>query len=175
MSPFQFKDLVSYTKQLSAFSVPYEELYDTTKMLADVSAGLGVEMYRIILAYGQVRSAAVLRGQELRQFTEAGIPLVQMLADKFTLLKGEVVSTSEVFDLISTRQVPFEMIKDIFTEMTSEGGKFYKMQEKQAETLAGKIANLKDKFQIMNAEIGTKGDKILKGAVDVTSSLMAIS
>lgn len=173
VSPFQFKDLVSYTKQLSAFSVPYEELYDTTKMLADVSAGLGVEMYRIILAYGQVRSAAVLRGQELRQFTEAGIPLVQMLADKFTLLKGEVVSASEVFDLISTRQVPFEMIKDIFTEMTSEGGKFYKMQEKQAETLAGKISNLKDKFQIMNAEIGTKGDKILKGAVDATSSLMA--
>ena len=173
VSPFQFKDLVSYTKQLSAFSVPYEELYDTTKMLADVSAGLGVEMYRIILAYGQVRSAAVLRGQELRQFTEAGIPLVQMLADKFTLLKGEVVTTGEVFDLISTRQVPFEMIKDIFTEMTSEGGKFYKMQEKQAETLAGKIANLKDKFQIMNAEIGTKGDKILKGAIDATSSLMA--
>lgn len=96
-----------------------------------------------------------------------------MLADKFTLLKGEVVSASEVFDLISTRQVPFEMIKDIFTEMTSEGGKFYKMQEKQAETLAGKISNLKDKFQIMNAEIGTKGDKILKGAIDATSSLMA--
>ena len=83
------------------------------------------------------------------------------------------MSASEVFDLISTRQVPFEMIKDIFTEMTSEGGKFYKMQEKQAETLAGKIANLKDKFHIMNEEIGTKGDKILKGAVDVTSSLMA--
>ena len=74
ISPFQFKDLVSYTKQLSAFSIPYEDLYDTTKMLADLSAGLGVGMDRLILAYGQVRSAAVLRGQELRQFTEAGIP-----------------------------------------------------------------------------------------------------
>lgn len=172
ISPFQFKDLVAYTKQLSAFSVPYEELYDTTKMLADVSAGLGVEMYRIILAYGQVRSAAVLRGQELRQFTEAGIPLVQMLADKFTALKGEVVSAADVFDLISTRQVPFEMIKDIFVEMTSEGGKFYKMQEKQAETLKGKVANLKDAYQIMFSEIGGKGEKVLKGAVDGTRFLM---
>ena len=39
-SPFQFKELISYTKQLAAFSVPLDELYDTTKMLADVSAGL---------------------------------------------------------------------------------------------------------------------------------------
>ena len=79
VSPFEFKDLVGYTKQLSAFSVPVNELYDTMKSLADVSSGLGVDMGRIILAYGQVRSAAVLRGQELRQFTEAGIPLVDEL------------------------------------------------------------------------------------------------
>lgn len=173
VSPFQFKDLVSYTKQLSAFSVPYKELYETTKMLADLSAGLGVGMDRLILAYGQVRSAAVLRGQELRQFTEAGIPIVEELRKKLSEANGELVTTGEVFEYISARKVPFEMVRDIIVEMTSEGGKFYKMQEKQAETLAGKIANLKDKFQIMNAEIGTKGDKILKGAVDVTSSLMA--
>ena len=74
-SPFQFKEMMSYAKQLSAFSVPTNELFETTKRLADVSAGLGVEMYRIILAFGQVRSASVLRGQELRQFTEAGNPL----------------------------------------------------------------------------------------------------
>lgn len=172
ISPYTFKDLVSYTKQLSAFSVPYEELYDTTKMLADVSAGLGVDMSRIILAYGQVRSAAVLRGQELRQFTEAGIPLVDELAKKFTELNGKVVSTGEVFDLISQRKVSFEMVRDIFAEMTDEGGKFYKMQEKQAETLAGKVANLTDAFQIMLSGIGEKGSAVLKGSIDATRSLM---
>ena len=62
MSPFQFKDLASYAKQLSAFSIPVGELYDTTKMLADVSAGLGVGMDRLVLAYGQIRSASFLRG-----------------------------------------------------------------------------------------------------------------
>lgn len=172
VSPFQVKHLVSYAKQLSAFSVPYEELYDTTKMLADVSSGLGVDMSRIILAYGQVRSAAVLRGQELRQFTEAGIPLVDELAKKFTELKGEVVSASEVFDLISQRQVPFQMVKDLFVEMTSEGGKFYKMQEKQAETLKGKVSNLTDAFEIMLSEIGEKGSGVLKGSIDATRWLM---
>ncbi|MFY9380145.1 MAG: tape measure protein, partial [Acutalibacteraceae bacterium] len=171
-SPFQFKDLISYTKQLSAFSVPYKDLYDTTKMLADLSAGLGVSMERLILAYGQVRSAAVLRGQELRQFTEAGIPIVEELRQKLSEANGELVTTGEVFDYISARKVPFEMVRDIIVEMTSEGGKFYKMQEVQAETLKGKIANLTDAFQIMLANIGEKDGGLMKGAVDATRALI---
>lgn len=153
-SPFQIKDLVSYTKQLSAYRVETEDLFDVTMRLADVSAGLGVDMSRLILAYGQVRAASVLRGQELRQFTEAGIPLVDLLAKKFTELNGKMVSTGDVFELISKRAVPFEMIAEIFEDMTSKGGTFYKMQEKQAETLAGQWANLKDAVSIMYDEIG---------------------
>ena len=172
ISPFRFKDLISYTKQLSAFSVPYEELYDTTKMLADLSAGLGVSMERLILAYGQVRSAAVLRGQELRQFTEAGIPIVEELRQKLSEANGELVTTGEVFDYISARKVPFEMVRDILTEMASEGGKFYKMQEVQAETLKGKITNLTDAFQIMMANIGEKDGGLMKGAVDGIRALI---
>lgn len=153
-SPFEIKDLVTYTKQLSAYRVETENLFDVTMRLADVSAGLGVDMNRLILAYGQVKSASVLRGQELRQFTEAGIPLVKLLADKFSDLYGEMVSTADVFDLISKRQVPFEMIAEIFEDMTNKGGIFYKMQEKQAETLKGQWANLKDAVSIMYDEIG---------------------
>ena len=61
-SPFQIKDLISYTKQLAAYRIESDKLYDTTKRLADVSAGLGVDMQRLILAYGQVKAAAYLRG-----------------------------------------------------------------------------------------------------------------
>ena len=153
-SPFEIKDLVTYTKQLSAYRVETENLFHVTMQLADVSAGLGVDMSRLILAYGQVRAASVLRGQELRQFTEAGIPLVKLLADKFSDLRGEMVSTGEVFELISKRAVPFEMIAEIFDDMTARGGVFYKMQEKQAETLLGQWNNLKDALSIMYDEMG---------------------
>jgi hypothetical protein len=153
-SPFQIKELVTYTKQLSAYQIETEKLFDTTQKLADISAGLGVDMGRLILAFGQVRAAAVLRGQELRQFTEAGIPLVERLADKFTELNGRIVSTSEVFELISKRAVPFAMIEEIFNDLTSAGGAFYQMQEKQAETLLGQWNNLKDSISIMYDEIG---------------------
>lgn len=153
-SPFEIKDLVSYTKQLSAYRIETDKLFGVTQKLADVSAGLGVDMSRLILAYGQVRAASVLRGQELRQFTEAGVPLVELLAEKFTKLNGRMVSTAEVFDLISKRAVPFQMIEEIFDDMTSAGGMFYKMQEKQAETLLGQWNNLKDAVSIMYDEIG---------------------
>lgn len=171
-SPFQFKELTTYAKQLSAFSVPAQELYDTTRMLADVSAGLGVGMDRIILAYGQVRSAAFLRGQEVRQFTEAGIPILDELAKQFSELEGRAVSAGEVFDKISDRLVPFEMVAKIFKEMTSEGGKFYNMQEIQAETLKGKYDNLRDAIEQTINAIGEGQSEKLKGALDVARKLV---
>lgn len=153
-SPFEIKDLVTYTKQLSAYRIETDKLFDVTMQLADVSAGLGVDMNRLVLAYGQVRAAAVLRGQELRQFTEAGIPLVELLAEKFTELNGRVTTTADVFELISKRAVSFSMIEEIFNDMTESGGMFYKMQEKQSETLKGQWMKLRDALSIMYDEIG---------------------
>lgn len=170
-SPFNFKELMGYTKQLSAFSIPYNELYDTTKRLADISSGLGVDMGRIILAYGQVRSAAFLRGQEVRQFTEAGIPLLDELAKKFSQLENRVVSVGEVFDKISSREVPFQMVKDVLWDLTNEGGKFYNMQEVLTESLSGKLAKLKDSYEIMLSEIAQANNGLLGGTLDVITSL----
>lgn len=172
VSPFQFKELASYTKQLSAYSIPYEELYDTTKRLADISAGVGVDMGRIILAYGQVRSAAFLRGQELRQFTEAGIPLVDELAKRFTKLTGVVTSAGDVFDKISRKEVSFGMVKDVLWELTDEGGKFYNMQEALAESLAGKWSNLQDAWDVMMADIAEGNSGVLSDSLEILTELM---
>lgn len=153
-SPFRIGQLVTYTKQLAAYRIEQENLFDTTQRLADISAGLGVDMNRLILAYGQVRAASVLRGQELRQFTEAGIPLVELLAEKFRKLGREGTTTADVFKLISERAVPFEYIKEIFEELTNAGGQFYKMQETQAKTLQGRWEKLKDAYDQALMRVG---------------------
>lgn len=171
-SPFEFKELAGYTKQLAAFNIPYEEMYDTTKRLADISAGVGVDMGRIILAYGQVRSAEFLKGTELRQFTEAGIPLLQQLADKFSELEGRVVSVGEVFDKISTRQVSFQMVKDVLWDLTNEGGQFYNMQGALADTLAGKLSNLRDAYDVMLADIAESNNSTLSSGLDLLTDTM---
>ena len=171
-SPFKASDLIGFAKQLGAFSIPTDDLVDTTKKLADISAGLGVDMSRIILAYGQVKSASVLRGQELRQFTEAGIPMVDALAKKFTELNGELVTTGEVFDLISKRQVSFEMVDEILTDMSSEGGKFYKMQENLSETMYGQIQKLSDLWAIALNDIGNDANGIFMTIIKALQSIV---
>lgn len=171
VSPFGVRELNDYTKQLKAFSIPYNELYETTKRLADISAGVGVDMGRIILAYGQVRSAAFLRGQELRQFTEAGIPMVEALADKFSKLENRVISAGEVIDMISKKKVSFEDVKDVLWGMTDDGGKFHNMQEVLSESLSAKWKNLGDAIDIMMADIAESMNGTLKGTAEMLTEL----
>lgn len=172
-SPFQVKELVTYTKQLAAYKIEADKLYDTTKMLADVSAGLGVDMGRLILAYGQVKAANYLRASEVRQFTEAGVGLLQELATMYTELEGRMVSVGEVQARITKRMVAFGDVEEVFKRITSAGGIFYNMQEIQAETLAGMISNLKDNFDVMFNEIGKANDGVLKGFINILNTVVA--
>lgn len=171
-SPFRIKDLVDYTRQLSAYRIESDKLYDTTKRLADVSAGLGVDMSRLILAYGQVKAAAYLRGSEVRQFTEAGINIYGELQDYFKEVKGEAYTTAQIVDMISKRKVTFEDVEAIFQRMTDKGGTFYNMQEIQAETLQGKISNLKDAFDVMLNDIGKSNEGTMKTMISWTTSML---
>lgn len=171
-SPFQIKELVTFTKQLAAYRIESDKLYDTTKRLADVSAGLGVDMGRLILAYGQVKAAAYLRGTEVRQFTEAGINLYGELQRYFEEVKGEAYTTAQIVDMISKRKVTFEDIENIFKRLTDSGGLFYNMQEIQAETLQGKISNLKDSIDVMLNSIGKANEDTLKGSIDAVKVLI---
>lgn len=171
-SPFKIKELVSYTKQLAAYRIESSKLYDTTKRLADVSAGLGVDMGRLILAYGQVKAAAYLRGTEVRQFTEAGINLYGELQRYFEEVKGEAYTTAQIVDMISKRKVTFEDIENIFQRLTDKGGLFYNMQEIQAETLQGKISNLQDSIDVMLNSIGKANEDTLKGSIDAVKVLI---
>ena len=105
-SPYTFQDLTKFAKQLVAFNIPTDEIVETEKRLADVAAGLGVDMGRIILAYGQVKAAGALKGQELRQFTEAGVPILEQLAKQIEEVEGKTISLSEVFSRVTKQQIP---------------------------------------------------------------------
>lgn len=173
-SPLSIMELTTYTKQVAAYRIETDKLFDTTKRLADVSVGLGVDMGRIVLAYGQVKAASYLRSAEIRQFTEAGIPMLELLAEKFTEMQGKAVSTAEVMKMVEKRMVDFGMVEQIFNDLTSAGGMFYNMQEKQGNTLFGLWAKLGDAASMMYDEIGNTGwiNKQFKDTVNILMSLM---
>lgn len=161
-SPYTTQQLVTATKQLAAYRVESHKLYSTTKMLTDISAGLGVEINRLVLAYGQVKAANFLRGTELRQFSEAGVNLLDELAQRFTDIEGKTVTVQQVFDRISKRMVSFADVEAVLQKITSSGGVFYNMQEQQSETLKGQMLNLKDSVELMFNEMGKEADGTIK-------------
>lgn len=180
-SPVSILDLTKYTKQLAAYKVGWDgvktdtkELFDWTKKLTDVSVGLGVSMDRVVLAFGQVRATGYLRASEIRQFTEMGVPIVEELAAKLSKMNGELVTAAQVMDMVSKRGISFEMVKDVFNDMTSAGGIFYNMQEKQGNTLYGMWAKLGDAASVMYDEIGNTEsvNKGMKAAIQALTDLM---
>lgn len=170
-SPFGVMDLNQYAKQLSAYSIPYNELYDTMKRLADISASVGVDMGRIILAFGQIKAAKFLKGTELRQLTEANIPMVDKLAERFSKLEGRIVSAGEVLDMISKKKVTFEDVKDVLWELTDDGGMFHNMQEVLSESVKSKWKNLADAIDIMLGDIAESMGSTLKWTAESLTTL----
>lgn len=174
-SPFTFSELNRDVKQLAAYGVEYDQLYDTTKRLADMSSGLGVSFDRIALAFGQVQARGWLDGKELRQIAYAGIPLLNKLSEFYSKQEGRNISTSEIKTRISNREVSFDDVKSIFWQMTDAGGQFYNMQQVLSETLLGRYNKLKDAWEIMLAEFASGENivgKFFKTALDGATALV---
>lgn len=173
-SPVSIMDLTKYTKQVAAYGIETKKLFDTTKMLTDISVGLGTDMSRAVLFFGQVYASNYLRASELRQATELGIPLVDKLAKKLEELNGRGYTAAEVMDLISKRAISFDLVEQVFKDMTSAGGQFYNIQEKQGNTLFGLWAKLGDAASVMYDEIGNTEsvNSGMKTAIGLLTELM---
>ena len=153
-SPLKVLDLTKYAKQVAAYGFEADRIFDVTKRLADISVGLGVDMGRLTLAVSQIRAATVLKSSELRQLTETGLPMLDLLSKKLTETQGKLVSAADVMDLISKRAISYEMVEEILYDLTDAGGMFYNMQVKQSQTLFGMWSKLGDAAAIMYDQIG---------------------
>lgn len=158
-TPFSLQDVSSGAKQLLAFQVPANQVVDTLTRLGNIAAGLSVPLSRINLVYGQVKAKGKLMGDDLRQFTEAGIPMVAELAKKF----GK--TTSEISAMVSAGKIGFKDVKDVLFSMTNEGGMFFNLMEKQSKSLSGQISNLGDTWDQMLNKIGESQEGVLSDGI----------
>lgn len=171
-SPFGVMQLNQSAKMLTAYNIQYSDLYDTLRRIADISAGVGVSMDRIILAYGQIKAKHVLAGTELRQLTEANLPIIDMLSKQYSQQEGRLVSASEIYDRVSRKQVSFEDVKKAFKEMTDAGGQFYNTQEAMSESLRSKWKNLGDAIDVAFGSVAQSGiGDVMKGIADILTDM----
>lgn len=160
-TPFEYKDLVEYSKRLLAMGISASSVTEDMKMLGDISAGVGQDkLPQLVLAFGQVNAAGRLTGMELRQFTEAGVPLLDALATRF----GK--TTTEILTMVSKGQIGFSAVQEALKGMTGEGGKFFNLMEKQSGTLTGEISNLSDSVGFLARDFGESLLPIIKPVID---------
>lgn len=164
-SPFGVVQLDTMSKQLTAYGFEYEELFDWTKRLADISAATGTEVSRLALALGHVRSEGALSGYTLRQFAMANVPLLQNLATNLG------ITTKEVRERTKKKEIGYDEVKKVLQDLTDEGGMFYNAQEVMSEALNAKYKNLRDAFDIMYGEIAESGvGDLLKGIAEALTA-----
>ena len=160
-SPFTLMELAGAAKQLTAYNFAANEVVDTTRRLADISAALGVPMERLTYNLGQIRAQTVLTARDARDFANAGLPIVASLAEHFTELEGKIVTTGDVYDRMSKKMVSYSDVMAVLNKMTDEGGKFFGFQAKQAETLRVQMANLNLAWNNMLNDIGKSNQGLL--------------
>jgi tape measure domain-containing protein len=154
-TPFEIRDVLGAAKQLKAFGFETEELLPTLKRLGDVAAGvtrpgerLSDTFNRIALNFGQVRTQTRLLGKDANQFAIAGIPIFEEIS------KVMGVATENVRDLGQKGQISFDIVEQAFINMSSEGGQFFNLMERQSKTFLGIISNIKDLIVLVSADIG---------------------
>lgn len=179
-SPYTFEDLLKAHRQLAAFGIEAKNIYGTMKSLTDIGAGLDVPVERLILAYGHTKSYGYLSGIQNRQFETAGIDLVGALSNLYNRRADEAKangqsaqyrSRKDIFGLMRKREIPFEDVEEVIMDLDKPGGRFYNMQERQYDTLGGKIRNLRNNYRIMMSEIGGANHGLLAGGVDMLNEL----
>ena len=164
-SPFTTMELGAAAKQLVAYDVAAKDVVDTTRRLADMAAAVGIPIERLTYALGQIKAYGYLNARDARMFANAGIPLVKELADRYTELEGRLVSTSDVYDRIKKKAISYEDVMATVNKMTDEGGKFFNFQEKAADTLVVKLANLRLAYNNMMNELGKQNTGVINASL----------
>lgn len=162
-TPFELPEVIQGSKQLLAFGFAQEQILPTMKKLGDLASGLGVPVGQLTNVFGQVRVAGRLMGQDLLQFTNAGVPLIEALAT--TMGKPQ----SEIKKLVEQGKVGFPEVEAALNSLTGEGSKFGGMMEKQSKSFSGIVSNIKDGFgQILRGAVGITpaGDIVAGGIFD---------
>lgn len=159
-SPFSVTELATGAKQLLSYGMQAEDVNGTLIQLGNIASGLGIPLERLTSLYGTVMLQGSLYANDLEQFSSSGIPMVQGLADMYG------VSTEKIKEMVAAGQIGFPQVQEVIGNLTAEGGQFYNMMDEQSNTLAGKIDNLKDSWNIMLNEIGESQEGLIDSSID---------
>lgn len=164
-TPFKSQELLDSAKQLKAFGLENDNILPTIRMLGEVSAGTGTSLERLGLAYGQVSVAGKLLGTELRQFVDAGVPLIEALSHVMGKPKEAMRS------LVEQGFVGFPEVVKAFKHLTEDSGLFAGMMERvNKETIYGQWQSFSENLEIASRNFALSAAEGV-GLIQIINSL----
>ena len=153
---FDNEQILKAGSRLLMLGESIDKVIPKVKRFADISAGSGAPIERLMTVFGQVKQQGYLQGDELEQFAENLVPIVPYLA------KVMKVQESEVRKLVEARKVSFDMVDLALQQMTEKGGIFAGFTEKRGETASGQLDVLIGTFNAKLRSLGKAQTGTLK-------------
>ena len=169
-TPFAFSELTELTARLAAYGIEDFNIIPTIQTLGNIAAGVGKEkLPQLVLAFGQVRAAGKLTGNELRQFSEAGVPLIELLSKSLNKAQGEIRQ------LVTDGKIGFADVEKALRSTTEAGGQFFDLMKRQSVTTLGAFSNFGDAVEQLQAAIGANTNGIIKDLTLIATNLVNIT
>jgi len=163
-TPFELPQLQQTALRLKGVGFETKDLLSVIDVLGNISAGVGTEkLPLLVLALSQVKNAGKLTGNELRQFTENNVPLVDLLA------KSLGKTTAEITQMTTEGKIGFNDVYKVLDQLTSKGGKYFDLMNAQSKSFSGVMSNIKDQIGVLSRTfmgITEEGDIIAGGFFD---------
>lgn len=165
-TPFDLQGVAQGAKQLLAYGTAAEEVNDVLVHLGDIASGLSIPLNDLVMLYGTTMTQGRMFTQDLRQFMGRGIPIAEELAKQFGVTKDKVG------ELVTQGKVTSKEFNAAIMAMSSEGGKFYNLMERQSTALTGQISNLEDAWDVARNNIGKDMEGIAGDAISMATSVV---
>lgn len=147
-TPFETDEIYATARSLMSFGTAAGDVQNQLQLVGDVAAGANVPINELAQIFGKAQTKGRVMTEELTQFAERGVPVMQVMADQFG------VTTAELLDMASKGKISFSDLEKSMQTMTSEGGIFFQSMQAQSETLNGKWSTLVSNMKMAGAGIG---------------------
>lgn len=168
-SPYSRLGVQEAAQTMLGFGVEQQKVIPSLKMLGDIAMGNSERFKGLALVFSQVAAAGKLQGQDLLQLITNGYnPL-----NDISRLTGK--SMSELKDDMSKGNISFDLMAQAMQAATSQGGKFYGMVDRIAQTPFGRFGQLVDQFKDTMLSLYKVIEPLLIPAFDLLSNIMTHS
>jgi tape measure domain-containing protein len=164
-TPLSLTEVAQAQTRMMGYGQSAKDAAVAVKMLGDVTSVTQGDMQAAIVAYGQAAQEGKLLTRDVRQFINAGVPIVD-------ILQRTVGKDKNIFKMAEEGKITFDLLQRSMTDATSKGGLFADGLKIQAGTLQGTWVKFIDVLERTAAVFGDVMVPEVKGLLNALMPLL---